>query len=99
MSTVNKDIQELRQVPEFQLINQSYPHIALLIELNWGHKDKILALIADIGVDYRGNRQGFPPAIFSAMMRLCILHDRNFIQDTNFHISGAIAAPINRTED
>lgn len=56
-------------IEELSIIRERFPHVANKIELFWGHPE-IDLVFEDLIYDKRGGRQGFPPEVMSAIMRL-----------------------------
>jgi hypothetical protein len=59
----------------FGIVLQSYPRIAERLRKLWGTAE-CDRYFAELLIDQRGNRQGFPPAVVSALLELSEAHQR-----------------------
>ena len=65
-------------VESMQLIQMKMPRIHKLIELTWGDKKEFDTWIDKIWLDDRGDRQGFPADVMSALHKLHTIHIKRF---------------------
>jgi hypothetical protein len=63
---------EARAEP-YAVLLHAYPRIAERLRSLWG-TGACDAYLADLLIDTRGNRQGFPPAVVSALLELSEIH-------------------------
>ncbi len=71
------------QRPEpFAIVLQSYPRIAERLKELWGSPE-CDRYFAELLIDTRGNRQGFPPAVVSALLELSEAHQRRVGTDVD----------------
>jgi hypothetical protein len=69
---------DLKANTHFNIIAQAYPRIAGQIELFWGHEgfDVVVGKLLKDSRD--GARQGFPPVVADAIMKLMTDHSTAF---------------------
>lgn len=72
-----KEIDNLLQV----ISDGGFVRIAKAIRILWGEKD-CDRYLNDLIVDDRGNRQGFPKEVLSAIMKLSVEHHKKFSSTT-----------------
>ena len=65
-------------VESMAIIQAQMPRIHKLIELLWGDKKEFDTWIDKIWLDDRGNREGFPPKVMSALHKLHNIHIKKF---------------------
>ena len=66
--------------PDVALILEHYPSIGEKIRQTWGSIE-LQRYLTNIIIDERGGRQGFPPAIASAMLRIYTDHSKLVPED------------------
>lgn len=64
------------------LVVDKFPRIGDKIILMWGSID-LQKYLCDLIVDHRGDRQGFPPPIAAALMRIFDEHSKLFPDNDN----------------
>lgn len=78
---------------DLKLTGEKEEHLAAIKSLGFGHvasridslwdTQGLNAYFNQIVVDYRGNRSGFPEAVFTHIMRLFVLHN---VEDETFKL-------------
>jgi len=85
----DKFLEALRESRDFQIVKESFPHIASKMEEFWG-TSKMHEYMVELFEDTRGNhRKGFLKDVSDALFHLLNFHDKSF----NFH-----AKPFTSTE-
>jgi hypothetical protein len=73
----SKPAPPLPQADPMPIVRAMFPHIAERIGSLWGTK-ACDAYLDQLLIDERGNRQGFPPEVATALFRISREHERRF---------------------
>jgi hypothetical protein len=77
-----RDAERQKERPDpWPVIERSFPRIAATIREGWG-KRALDDYFAKLVIDERGDRQGFPAEVLSAIMEVARLHAQQFGLDT-----------------
>ena len=63
---------------ERNVLKSQMPRLFKQFELLWGYPKEFDKWISTLWIDDRGDRQGFPPDVMSALIRLSNLHTKKF---------------------
>lgn len=72
----------LDTIEEFILVNSRFPHIGEKLELLWGYEEFSRYILKLLNDSRDGKREGLPTEIASALLKLMLIHDKIFLNNT-----------------
>lgn len=66
------------EVPPLDIVRERFPRIAKAIELMWGTRE-LESYLGKLIITERENREGFPPDVLSALLRISRQHAQEFV--------------------
>lgn len=69
--------QKEAEVPPMDIVRAHFPRIAKTIEMTWGSRE-LEGYLARLVISDREGRQGFPPVVLGALLKISSQHAREF---------------------